>query len=344
MASIATVLDNNADITRRYGSGLVAVFVGGTSGIGESTARAFIRNTDASRAYLIGRDQTRAMQIIEELHQIKPDSQVTFIQSDVSLLREVDDACSAIQQKEDKVNILFLSPGVGTTTGRDETDEGLDKKLNLHYYSRMRFVANLLPQLMKAGDESEQTVTHERPLSRVISVLEAGGEAALHLDDLSLQTHYSLRNCAKHAITMNSVSMEHLAASYPQISFIHSFPGIVRTRLNRNFSTATKYAVTALMVLARPWEIKLNESGERHLYAASSPRFPPQKDKDGIPDVAEGSDGHPGSGFYRLDSTGSTYKPSKIMEVYRADGVRSSIWKHTLDVFAKVRGAPEVEP
>ena len=59
------------------------------------------------------------MHIIKELHQIKPESQVTFIKSDVSLLREVDDACSAIQQKEDKVNILFLSPGVGTTNGRD---------------------------------------------------------------------------------------------------------------------------------------------------------------------------------------------------------------------------------
>ncbi|GAB1204023.1 short-chain dehydrogenase/reductase [Aspergillus pseudonomiae] len=340
MASVAAVLDNNSGITRRYGSGLVAVFVGATSGIGESTARAFIRNTDASRAYLIGRDETRAMHIIKELHQIKPESQVTFIKSDVSLLREVDDACSAIQQKEDKVNILFLSPGVGTTNGRDETDEGLDRKLNLHYYSRMRFVTNLLPQLMKAGDSSE----HGLPLSRVVSVLEAGGEAALQLDDLSLKTHYSLRNCAKHAITMNSVSMEHLAASYPQISFIHSFPGVVKTRLDRNFSTATKYAITALMVLARPWVTDLNESGERHLYAASSPRFPPQKYKDGIPDAAEGSDGHPGSGFYRLSSTGSTYKPSKIMEVYRAEGVRSSIWQHTLDVFAKVRGAPDVEP
>ena len=93
--------------------------VGGTSGIGESTARAFIRNTDASRAYIIGRDQARAAEIIKELQQMKPDSQITFIKSDVSLLREVDNACSLIQQKEDKVNILFLSPGIGTMKGRD---------------------------------------------------------------------------------------------------------------------------------------------------------------------------------------------------------------------------------
>lgn len=153
MASITTVLDNNSAITRRYGPGLVAVFgessafrdcsfppnarvqdhafalieflgefilsstVGGTSGIGESTARAFIQNTGGSRAYLVGRDQTRATEIIKELQQMKPDAQVTFIKSDVSLLHEVDDACSVIQPDEDKVNILFLSPGMGTLKG-----------------------------------------------------------------------------------------------------------------------------------------------------------------------------------------------------------------------------------
>ncbi|PWY70810.1 short-chain dehydrogenase/reductase [Aspergillus sclerotioniger CBS 115572] len=300
MASIATVLENNSSITHRYGSDLVAVFVGGTSGIGESTACAFIRNTNASRAYLVGRDQARATQIIEEMRQINPDSQIDFIKSDVSLFREVDNACKAIQQKEDKVNILFLSPGVGTTKGRDETDEGLDRKLNLHYYSRMRFVTNLLPQLIKAGDMSNKPGNSKPCLSRVVS---------------------------------------HLAAAYPQISFIHSFPGVVRTRLGRDFGAVTKYALDALMVLARPWEIPLDESGERHLFAATSLRFPPRLYKDGVLDAAEGSDGCMGSGFYRLGSTGSTYRSSKIMGQYRVEGVRGSIWKHTLDVFAMVRGA-----
>lgn len=50
---------------------------------------------------------------------MNPDGQVDFITSDVSLLREVDDACRVIQQKEGKVNLLCLSPGVGTTKGRD---------------------------------------------------------------------------------------------------------------------------------------------------------------------------------------------------------------------------------
>ncbi|RAH69908.1 short-chain dehydrogenase/reductase [Aspergillus aculeatinus CBS 121060] len=324
MVSIATVRENNSAITGLYGSGLVGVFVGGTSGIGESTARAFIRSTHASRAYLVGRDQARASRIIEELQQMHPDAQITFIKSDVFLLREVDEACRTIQQNEDKVNILFLSPGTGTMKGRDETAEGLDKKLSLHYYSRMRFVANLLPQLQKAGAATTAD-GNGPPLSRVVSVLEAGHEAALQLDDLPLQTHYSLRNCAKHATTMTSVAMEHLAAAYPQVSFVHSFPGLVRTRLDRDFGTVTKCALAAVMVLAKPWETPLGESGERHLFAATGLRFPARGlGQNGGREVAQGSDGDAGSG--------------ELMRQYRAGGVRERIWKHTLDVFAAVRG------
>ena len=93
--------------------------VGGTSGIGESTARAFIRNTESPRVYLIGRDQARASEIIDELRQTKPDGTVEFIKSDVSLLSEVDAACRRIQEREERVNLLFLSPGVVTMKGRD---------------------------------------------------------------------------------------------------------------------------------------------------------------------------------------------------------------------------------
>ncbi|KAL3436133.1 hypothetical protein BDV09DRAFT_184513 [Aspergillus tetrazonus] len=139
MASIATVLDNNSSIFVATGRAWsLSLVIGGTSRIGESTARAFIRNTD----------EARAMRIIERMAQTKPNSQITFIKSDVSLMRQVDDACG----------------GAGTTKGRDETDEGIDKKLSFHYYSRMRFVTNLLPQLVKAGESSEQTLNNRPPL------------------------------------------------------------------------------------------------------------------------------------------------------------------------------------
>lgn len=186
----------------------------------------------------------------------------------------------------------------------------------------MRFVVNFLPELTKAGTTGD-TAKPGTGLSRVVSVLGAGSEAALQLADLSLKIHYSM-------------SMEHLASSHPNISFIHCSPGIVRTRLMRDMNPLGKFAIDSLMFLVKSREIPLVESGERHLHVATSPQFPPRAWTSN--DAAEGSDAHIGSGFYRVAPDGSTYKSSKIMQQYREDGTRSLIWKHTLETFAKVCG------
>jgi NADP-dependent 3-hydroxy acid dehydrogenase YdfG len=93
--------------------------VGGTSGIGEATARAFVRDTESSRVYLVGRNETQASKIIEELRQINPDGQISFVKCEAARLRSVDEACKLIQEKEEKVNLLFMTAGMMTTKGRD---------------------------------------------------------------------------------------------------------------------------------------------------------------------------------------------------------------------------------
>jgi NAD(P)-dependent dehydrogenase (short-subunit alcohol dehydrogenase family) len=93
--------------------------VGGTSGIGESTARAFVKYAVSPRVYLVGRSETRASKILEDLRALNPDGQINFIKGDVSRLQEVDQACQEIQAKEEKINVLVLSAGIMTTKGRD---------------------------------------------------------------------------------------------------------------------------------------------------------------------------------------------------------------------------------
>ncbi|KAJ5325868.1 uncharacterized protein MYU51_001103 [Penicillium brevicompactum] len=334
MVSFETVQSSNAAL-KNYGPNLVGVFVGGTSGIGESTARAFVKHASSPRVYLVGRSETRASQIIEELRALNPDGQISFIKSDVSRLQDVDQACKEIQSKEDKINLLVLSAGILTMKGRDETDEGLDKKLSLHYYSRMRFLYNLLPQLTNAANAAAPT-PGQHSLSSVLSVLDARGNASLILNDLSLKENYSLRNCANHAITMTSLSMEELAVSNPSTSFIHAYPGIVRTSLTRDNGMFMKAALNALFLLLTPMQVGLEESGERHLYASTNPIFSPRGSKSG--DVAIGSDGVQGSGSYLVGADSATVSNQKVLEGYRADGTRASVWKHTLDIFKGICG------
>lgn len=95
------------------------MLVGGTSGIGESTAREFVRYAVKPRIYLVGRSQEQADLLRGEFQSLNPESQINFIKSDVAQLRNVDAVCEEIKAKEDKINVLCLSAGIMTIKGRD---------------------------------------------------------------------------------------------------------------------------------------------------------------------------------------------------------------------------------
>ncbi|KAF2254943.1 hypothetical protein BU26DRAFT_514775 [Trematosphaeria pertusa] len=334
MVSLTEARTHNFNL-KNLAPGLVAVFVGGTSGIGLYTAREFVRNTNAPHVYLIGRNQTEATRIIEELNAINPSSQVDFIKKDVSLLRNVDEACKEITEKEKKVNLLFMTVGYFTFKGRDETSEGLDRKLSCHYYARMRFISNFAPLLTAAAQDPEPKAA----LSRAVCVLDpsVGKKTAPNFSDLSLKSAFSLRSCSIHASAMQNFALEHFAKEYPRTSFIHAFPSIVDTGVARDaygrFNTAFWIVGS---VLFKPWMVEKKESGERHLFAATAPRFAPRAKKEEVQDVAVGADDVKGSGAYHVNWDGEAMGDSKKMASMRAEGAEKKIWEHTEEVFRKI--------
>ncbi|KAJ6010161.1 hypothetical protein N7522_005177 [Penicillium canescens] len=94
-----------------YGHCLVAVFVGGTSGIGDSTARAFAQHR-LFRIYLVGRNKEQASKIAQDIQGHNLHADMIFLNKDVSRLRAVDEVCQEIKVKEKEVDLLFLSTGI----------------------------------------------------------------------------------------------------------------------------------------------------------------------------------------------------------------------------------------
>ncbi len=288
--------------------------VGGTSGIGESTARAFAQYATSPRIYLVGRNQEQASRIQAEIHALNPSSEVKFVQSDdITLLKNVDKACSEIQAAEKQVNLLFMTAGFLTLAGRTETIEGLDKKLNMNYYSRFRFIQNLLPQLTAAAEAGS--------LSRCVSVLAAGKEADIILDDLSLKTNYSAGNALKHAATMNSLMASYLAELHPGTSFVHMSPGVVKTNMLRNMGFPTWITAPAFLLLT-PFTVDIKVSGERHLYASTSNVFAPKMKG--------------GNGYYLLNWDDTTVGNMRVLKKLKEEGVAEKVWNHTLEVYKTV--------
>jgi NADP-dependent 3-hydroxy acid dehydrogenase YdfG len=120
MVLIELVNASNEAIPTSLPTGLVAVFAGGTSGIGEATLRLFAKLAVNPRVYIIGRSRSAAENIIADCRQSNPGGEFVFIQKDLDLLKNTNEAVKEIKAKEKKINILFLSAG-----GPDMTRTGM---------------------------------------------------------------------------------------------------------------------------------------------------------------------------------------------------------------------------
>jgi short-subunit dehydrogenase len=120
MVTLEQMRSSNARIAECLPAGLVAVFVGGTSGIGESTMKQFARHAIQPRIYFVGRSERAGAHIMAELASLNPSGKYRFIRADLSLLQNVDDVCREIKSREALINLLFLTPGT-VITGKGKT-------------------------------------------------------------------------------------------------------------------------------------------------------------------------------------------------------------------------------
>ncbi|KAI9039357.1 uncharacterized protein KD926_009500 [Aspergillus affinis] len=326
---------------------MYTVTVGGTSGISLSTALAFARYSLSPKIYLIGRSQSAADDAITSIRSINPSAKTTFLQSDISLLKNVDRVCAQIAASERKVNLLFMTPGYMTLKGRDETAEGLDRKFALHYYARMRFVMQLMPLLEAAATPSVGTSDQDTAcaqLSRVVSVLDPhvavrlGGSGALDYSDLSLTKTFTLQRCGAHASLMGNFFLEGMAQQHVHTSFVHAYPSGVDTGIFREL-TGGRALAAVLRPFFWPFMVPIKESGERHLFAATSPKFSSNaegKTVKGTDDVAVGSDGIMGSGSYWVSWNGEVFPANRKLEKTREQGAVEKVIQHTNEVFERV--------
>jgi len=220
MAEFPSVIAANKVLTSKP---LVAVFIGGTSGIGEYTLRALCtsftthgHSGSGLRACIVGRKPADGQKVIDECLKVCPKASLSYVTvSDLSLLRDVDVACTEILRREKvaekegdtagraRVDLLVLTPSPQLFKPRTETTESLDKFTSLLCYSRLRAIFALSPLLHAS--------TH--PSAHIISVYAAGMSDPLHPNDLTLREpgHYGFRTSRGHAVAMTTLAFEKMA-------------------------------------------------------------------------------------------------------------------------------------
>lgn len=243
-----------------------------------------------------------------------------------------------------------LSPRNGSRHGADtflfiDTEEGLNYPTAVAYFARLRFVVNLLPQLQNATD-----------LRRVVSVMAGTKEGPINMDDLAGRTTNLFSPSGRgHFCSMMTLSFEAIAKTAPGVSFVHDYPGFVKTNLGNDVKGLTFAIIKAIwgavsLVIAPLIATPFDEAGERQLFFATSARFPGgDGGAAGVPlpegvKVAKGSDGKRASGVYSITNHAETAPPKvdQLLEKFRKDGTAQKVWAQVQKEFIRTTGVASV--
>ncbi|KAK7973194.1 hypothetical protein PG996_007422 [Apiospora saccharicola] len=314
MVKFSDVVESNAHFARGQHEGRVCVFAGATSGIGYGTLRRLITMMRSSTFYVLGRNESSFATQLDELRASAPTNKITFVECQLSLIRDVDAACKSIAAAEKKVDLLCMSPGGMPFQGAVYTDEeGLEVNFTVSYYSRARILARLLPLL------------HQSPQPRVLSILNGTKEKRINEGDIGLKEKWSIVSLVNHTTICTSLAFDYLSAaeSPRQTVFIHATPGLVHTGVPRTRRPSRQklgffwWALTSAFQVVSGWIIvyfgrSLPDAAERHAYLLTT---------DSI-----------GPGSWRTTRDNDVLPDNEALHYYHERSFGETIWNHTVRV------------
>lgn len=321
MVSLKLVEQSNGRVAN-LPQGLVALFIGATSGIGQSTLQHLAHHAPSPRIYTVARPAAVASHedFLASLRQSHPGGTYKLIMADTSLVSEVDRVVEAVRREETKLDILFLSAGFMAFEGRQDTAEGLDPSMSTRYYSRLRAIEGLLPLL--------NSPAARRP--RVVSVLAGGLEGALRAEDLDLRAPgaWTFWTSSVHAGTMGTLALERVAGANPRLGIVHWFPGPVDTP---GLARAQRFGMSGPQNPMSLWE-----AGARGLFLATSDRYASDPSGESLVPSPEGipSAKKSGGGIFLVDPLGDSADSENVLAEMRQRGVDQTVWDHTKTIFA----------
>lgn len=223
----------------------------------------------------------------------------------------------------------------GTLITGQETEEGLHVAASLIAHSRTRFTLNLLPLLRAAPD-----------LRRIVSVFTGTKEGPITATDIQMRDVKNPIKVRGQGASLVTLLMEKVQKQAPEVSFVHSFPGPVKSNIARGGGVANMVMRAMYGVFGRWIYIPEEESGERHLFLATNVRYPArQREANGTSEeegmeVAKGTDGVKGSGVYTVDEKCESggVQVVQVLKQSREQGKEEFVWKQIREEYIRITG------
>lgn len=157
-----------------------ALVTGGSDGIGKEIARALAQL--GARLIIVGRDPDKGTRAEREIRASANNSNVEFIQADLSLVREARRLGDDVANRCSDLHYLVHSAGV-VRGRRVLTREGFESNFATNYLSRFALTARLLAMLQAAGRPGKS--------ARILLVAHPGFDGTIHYEDVNLATNFS---------------------------------------------------------------------------------------------------------------------------------------------------------
>jgi NAD(P)-dependent dehydrogenase (short-subunit alcohol dehydrogenase family) len=217
-----------------------ALVTGRTAGIGKEIARALVeRGVDV---LIVGRDVEKGQLAAEEISRCSGQARIQFVQTDLSLIRNVHALAERISALGARINYLVLCAGI-MRSRFTVTQEDHEANFAVNYLSRFALTEALLPNLAPT------------PSGRLGKILIIGGAARngrIHFEDVNLTHGFNMLRMVSQFCEANDVFVIELARRLaavrpsPALTVATLKVGVVRTEIRREFPLWMKLAVPLL--------------------------------------------------------------------------------------------------
>lgn len=200
----------------------IALVTGGTGGIGAAIAGRLAH--EGLQVIIVGRDETKAREVIEAMPQVGRGRRHEFIAADLSLLADTARVADSVCRRHGRLDAAVFCAGILSTIP-EWTREGLERNFALNYLSRYLLARRMLPLLQRA------------PSGRLVLVANAGMyKDTLDFEDLQHRRGrpgLAVSGRTQFANDLLAVELaERVAGTSVAVTCV--FPGFVKTDVFRN--------------------------------------------------------------------------------------------------------------
>ena len=129
----------------------VVVITGPTAGgIGAQTA-IFLAHGKPVEILLLGRTESKATSIMEEINSISPTTLVKFVQADLTRFDSIRSAAAIVKNSVNQINVLINNAGIMGVKNYTLTPEGLESQFGANHIGHFLITNLLMPKIFAGG-------------------------------------------------------------------------------------------------------------------------------------------------------------------------------------------------